>query len=51
MNVIEYACKVQDKRNGLDSVREAVLEVLAEVDLDPNTRQRLLDAFREKGVI
>jgi hypothetical protein len=57
-NVIAYACRVQDKRNGLDpdvlegrrQAREVLLEVLAEVDLPADARRRLLAALRRRGV-
>ena len=57
-SIIEYACRVQDKRNGLDpdvlegrrQAREVLLEVLAEVDLPAEARQRLLAALRRRGV-
>ena len=58
-SIIEYACRVQDKRNGLDpdavegrrQAREVILEVLAEVDLDPDARQRVMEALRRRKVI
>ena len=48
-SIIEYACRVQDKRNGLDpdvvegrrQVLEVVLEVLAEVVMPADARQIL----------
>jgi hypothetical protein len=57
--VIDYACRVQDKRNGLDpdvvegrrQAREVILEVLAEVDLDPDARRRVMEALRRRKVI
>jgi hypothetical protein len=58
-SIIDYACRVQDKRNGLDpdvvegrrQAREVVLEVLAEVDLDPAVRRRVMEALRQRKVI
>ena len=58
-SIIEYACRVQDKRNGLDpdvvegrrQAREVILEVLAEVDLDPDARRRVMEALRRRKVI
>jgi hypothetical protein len=58
-SIIDYACRVQDKRNGLDpdvvegrrQAREVILEVLAEVDLDPDARQRVMEALRRRKVI
>ena len=58
-SVITYACRVQDKRNGLDpdvvegrrQAREVILEVLAEVDLAPDARQRVMEALRRRKVI
>jgi hypothetical protein len=58
-SVIDYACRVQDKRNGLDpdvvegrrQAREVILEVLAEVDLDPDARRRVMEALRRRKVI
>jgi len=58
-SIIDYACRVQDKRNGLDpdvvegrrQSREVILEVLAEVDLDPDARRRVMDALRRRKVI
>jgi hypothetical protein len=58
-SIIDYACRVQDKRNGLDpdalegrrQAREMLLEVLAEVDLAPDARQRVMDALRRRKVI
>jgi len=58
-SIIDYACRVQDKLNGLDpdaiegrrQAREMVLEVLAEVDLEPDARRRVLDALRRAKVI
>ena len=57
-SIIEYSCRVQDKRNGLDpdvlegrrQAREVLLEVLAEVDLPAEARHRLLAALRRRGV-
>ena len=57
-SIIEYACRVQDKRNGLDpdalegrrQAREVLLEVLAEVDIPAESRRRLLAALRRRGV-
>jgi hypothetical protein len=57
-SIIEYACRVQDKRNGLDpdalegrrQARELLLEVLAEIDLPADARQRLLAALRRRKV-
>lgn len=53
-NVIDYAMR----RNGLDpdvlegrrQAREVVLEVLAEVDIPADARQRLLAALRRRKV-
>jgi hypothetical protein len=58
-SIVQYACRVQDKRNGLDpdvvegrrQAREVILEVLAEVDLDPDARQRVMEALRRRKVI
>ena len=58
-NVIAYACRVQDKRNGLDpdalegrrQAREVLLEVLAEVDMPADARQRVMEALRRRKVI
>ena len=58
-SIIDYACRVQDKRNGLDpdvvegrrQAREVILEVLAEVDLDPDARRRVMEALRRRKVI
>jgi hypothetical protein len=58
-SIVQYACRVQDKRNGLDpdvvegrrQAREVILEVLAEVDLDPDARQRVMDVLRRRKVI
>jgi len=58
-SVIDYACRVQDKRNGLDpdvvegrrQAREVVLEVLAEVDMPADARQRVMEALRRRKVI
>jgi hypothetical protein len=58
-SVIDYACRVQDKHNGLDpdvvegrrQAREVILEVLAEVDLDPDARRRVMEALRRRKVI
>ena len=55
--VLQYALRLQ--RNGLDPdviegrrrVREAVLAVLAEVDLEPDQRRRVLQALRDRGVL
>ena len=55
-NVIAYAMRAQDRRNGLDpdalegrrQAREVLLEVLAEVDLPADARQRLLAALRRR---
>jgi len=47
-SIIDYACRVQDKRN---QVREVVLEVLAEVDLEPDARRRVMEALRQRKVI
>jgi hypothetical protein len=57
-SVIAYACRVQDNRNGLDpdaiegrrQARELLLEVLAEIDLPADARQRLLAALRRRKV-
>lgn len=57
--VIDYALRVMDQRNGLDpdviegrrQAREAVLAVLAEVDLEPDQRRRVLQALRDRGVL
>ena len=57
-SIIEYACRVQDKRTGLDpdaiegrrQARELLLEVLAEIDLPADARQRLLAALRRRKV-
>jgi len=57
-SIIDYACRVQDKRNGLDpdvlegrrQAREVLLEVLAEVDMPADARQRLLAALRRRKV-
>jgi hypothetical protein len=57
-NVIDYAMRAQDRRNGLDpdvlegrrQAREVLLEVLAEVDLPAEARHRLLAALRRRGV-
>ena len=48
-NILAYSMRVQDSRNGLAQSRDAVLEALAEVDMDANTRQRLLAALSEKA--
>jgi len=58
-SIIDYACRVQDRRNGLDpdaiegrrQVREVVLEVLAEADLEPDARRRVIEALRQRKVI
>ena len=58
-SIIDYACRVQDKRNGLDpdvvegrrQAREVILEVLAEVDIDPDARRRVMEALRRRKVI
>ena len=58
-SIIDYACRVQDKRNGLDpdvvegrrQAREVILEVLAEVDLAPDARRRVMEALRRRKVI
>lgn len=53
-SIYDYALRVQDRRNGLAPApqqRDVILEVLAEVDLPAEPRQRLLQALREKGVI
>lgn len=58
-SIVQYACRVQDKRHGLDpdvvegrrQAREVILEVLAEVDLDPDARQRVMEALRRRKVI
>jgi len=58
-SIVQYACRVQDKRNGLDpdvvegrrQAREVILEVLAEVDLDPDARRRVMKALRRRKVI
>jgi len=47
-SIIEYACRVQDKRN---QAREVVLEVLAEVDLEPDARRQVIEALRRAKVI
>ena len=55
--VLQYALRLQ--RNGLDpdvaeghrQAREAVLAVLAEVDLQPDERRRVLQALRDRGVL
>ena len=57
-SIIDYAIRAQDRRNGLDTdvlegrrqAREVLLEVLAEVDLPAEARQRLLAALRRRGV-
>ena len=59
-SIIEYACRVQDKRNGLDpdalegrrQARELLLEVLAEIDLPAcwPAGTFLLAALRRRGV-
>lgn len=57
--VLQYAMRAQDRRNGLDpdvaeghrQAREAVLAVLAEVDLQPDERRRVLQALRDRGVL
>ena len=57
-SIIDYACRVQDKRDGLDAdalegrrqARELLLEVLAEIDLPADARQRLLAALRRRKV-
>jgi len=57
-SIIDYACRVQDKRNGLDpdvlegrrQAREVLLEVLAEVDMPADARQRLLAELRRRKV-
>ena len=58
-SITDYACRAQDKRNGLDpdvvegrrQAREVILEVLAEVDLDPDARRRVMEALRRRKVI
>jgi len=58
-NVIAAAIRAIDKRHGLDpaalegrrQAREVILEVLAEVDLDPAARQRVMDVLRRRKVI
>ncbi|MFZ4805341.1 MAG: hypothetical protein ACOYLI_11865 [Synechococcus lacustris] len=58
-SIVEYACRVQDKRHGLDpaalegrrQAREVILEALAEVDLDPAARQRVMNVLRRRKVI
>lgn len=51
-SIYDYALRVQDRRNGLAPAhRDAILEVLAEVDLPAEQRQRLLQALRGRGVI
>ena len=51
-SIYDYALRVQDRRNGLAPAhRDVILEVLAEVDLPAEQRHRLLQVFREKGVI
>ena len=55
-SIIDYACRVQDKLNGLDpdvlegrrQARELLLEVLAEVDMPADARQRLLAELRRR---
>ena len=57
-SIIDYAMRAQDRRNGLDpdalegrrQAREMLLEVLAEVDMPADARQRLLAALRRRGV-
>jgi hypothetical protein len=58
-NVIDYAMREQDRRNGLDpdalegrrQAREVLLEVLAEVDMPADARQRVMEALRRRKVI
>ena len=47
-SIIDYAMRVQDKRN---QAREMVLEVLAEADLEPDARRRVMEALRRAKVI
>jgi len=55
-SIITYAMRAQDKRNGVDpdvlegrrQAREVLLEVLAEVDMPADARQRLLAALRRR---
>ena len=58
-NVIDAALRIGDaKRNGLNpdalegrrQARELVLEILAEIDLPADARQRLLAALRRRKV-
>jgi len=57
-SIIDYAMRAQDKRNGLDpdalegrrQAREMLLEVLAEVDMPADARQRLLAELRRRKV-
>ena len=58
-SIIDYAMRAQDKRNGLDQdvlegrlqAREVLLEVLAEVDMPADARQRVMEALRRRKVI
>ena len=50
--ILDYAMRVQDARNGIAQPNgAAIISAVRSVDMDANTRRRLLAALREKGVI
>lgn len=53
-SIIDYACRVQDIRNGLEGrhqTREVVLQAIAEVDLTLQQRRALIERLQAAGVV
>jgi hypothetical protein len=49
-NVIAYACRVQDKRNGYNITIEALV-ILAESDMTQKARQKMIAEWRRMRLL
>lgn len=49
MNVIDYAMRAQDRRNGISA--QKLLQVIAEVDLTAEQRRALIERLQAAGVL